>query len=477
MNPNILVIAPDDLGREYFRRYARLPLALQIQTPNIDKLAQRGVTFTRAYSCPWCSPTRACWMCGRLPNQHGIGSLAEGPNQPLLATELPLPRALKLATDGLYSCYGTGKWHLSDTVTRGGAYEHPVRCGFDRFEGHIRNLEQNETYQNFEGFIAEPAQDGASIRVKKLHVSEWSAKYYADRMVEWIKAQTGPWFGYYAANLPHTPYNRPPEGTYDAETYPLPNFAPTSINSNEGPTFFKAMVQNLDWIVGYLQREIPQDVLANTVVLFWSDNGTQGESFDSTAKTGIDLTPYLGANYQTRSKRTVYELGCNIPLIVSGPRITNPGRTSSSLISPADLFNTVIELAGGDLSAVPLPSGGTRVSTSFAQDLLAGTTSARTFVPLDLFGPNGPNVDCATSGSRALCYARYKLIKLTSTGTGGFPASTAGVPVAGCEFFDLLSDPNEQTNLIGTNPINLTGAAKTAYDAAVVQFTTAFSNT
>lgn len=475
MPRNILVFAPDDFGREYLRCYAKLPLSLQIQTPNIQRLAQSGVLFARGYSEPWCSPTRATWLAGRYANQTGIGSLAEGTNQPLLSTEVCLPSAIKTATSNAYITSGWVKWHLSDWASVGGAYEHPIRTGFDHWEGHLRNLDGGETYDSFEAFTADPAEDGDGVTVSKYQVNEWAPKYFADRCSAWIRAQTKPWLTYFAVNLPHTPFNRPPSYAYDTAKYNLPNYAPPAVNDASCPIYSKAMVQGLDWTLGYLLRSIPQATLANTTIIFWADNGTQSEAFDTLAKTGIDLTPYLGAGYAGKAKRTVYELGCNVPMIVAGAGVTNPGRTSQSLVSSADLFKTVIELVGGDYSLVPLPVGGTRPSISFAQDLLASTPSARTMLPLDLFGPNGPNVNCTTNGSRALVYTQYKLLKQNGTGVTGFPAGTAGVPVAGVEFYDLLADPNETVNLVGTNPINLTGATLAAYSLAVSDFTTAFS--
>jgi arylsulfatase A-like enzyme len=401
LNPNILHFAPDDIGREYWRIYNKLPAALQIDLPNITKFAQAGVTFLRAYSQPWCSPTRAAWLTGRYGNQTGIGSLAEGQNQPLLASEVCLPSAIKTSTEGLYRTGAFGKWHLSEWATRGGAYEHPIRTGFDHFEGVLRNLEAAESYDDFEAFTAIPASDGRTVQVKRYHVTEWAPRYFADRAGEWIRAQTGPWYCYFPVSLPHAPYNRPPEETYDTALYDLPDYAPPSAADPSVPTYFKAMSQALDWTFGYLLEQIPQAARANTVIILWSDNGTQSESFDTLAKTGLDLVPYLGADYTLKSKRTVYELGCNIPLIVAGPKVMKPGRTSSSLVAPADLFKTVIGLCDGDYSLVPFPSGGTRQSTSFLADLESGTPSARASVPIDLFGPNGPNVACTTTGSRA----------------------------------------------------------------------------
>lgn len=476
VNPNFLFFAPDDFGREYLSIYNRLPAELQVYTPNIQKLVQSGVTFTRAYSQPLCSPSRAAWLTGRGGWQTGVGGLAEGENQPLLSTEVCLPAALKTVSENLYACAGFIKWHLSDWTTRGGAYEHPIRCGFDYFEGHLRNLESGESYNSFEGFTAKPSTDGTSVQVDRYHVAEWAPKYYAERAGEWIRAQNSPWLVWFAVNLPHIPYNRPPSFAYDTDTYDLPGYAPASINANDTPEYFKAMVQGLDWDFGYLLQQIPQAQLGNTVVILWSDNGTQGESFDTLAKTGIDLTPYLGADYTTRAKRTVYELGVNVPLIVSGPKVTAPGRTSSSLISPADLFRTVIDLSGFDYADLPIDPDRTRISTSFAADLTAGTPSARTYVPVDLFSPNGPNVDCSTPGTRAIVQSQYKLIKKNSTGTGGFPANGAAA-VTGIEMYDVAADPKEQTNLLRGQPTNisLTTAENTAYLALQGVYATAFS--
>lgn len=480
MNPNILVIAPDDFGREYLRVYDRLPLNLQIPLPNISRMAQQGVKFTRAYSQPWCSPTRAAWLTGRGGWQTGIGSLAEGENQPLLNTEVCLPYGLKLATDYLYTTAAFGKWHLSEWTNRGGEYEHPARTGFDHFEGHLRNLDGGETYDQFEAFSCDAARDGGKIKFRRFPVNEWSPKWLGDRAAAWINEQIQPWFCYFAINLPHTPYNRPPSYAYDEDRYVLDAYRPATNGASSTPTYFKAMAQGLDWAIGNLLNQIPQNVRASTTVMLWSDNGTQGESFDTPTKTGIDLAPYLGSNYTLRSKRTVYELGVNIPLIVSGAKVSSPGRTSSALVSPADLFKTVIELAGGTYADVPLPPGGTRISTSFLPVLDESGAGTRTYVPVDLFGPNGPNVDCATAGSRAIVESQYKLLRLSNAlggvGVTGFPANGAAA-ISGIEMYDLSVDPNEQTNLLRGQPTNisLTAAQNTAYVALQATYATAFS--
>lgn len=472
--PNILLFIPDDLGREYIAQYNLLPEALTIPQPNLRSLIANGVKFTRAYSQPWCSPDRAALMTGRYGFKTGIGSLAEAENSPLLETEVCLPHALKIATDNDYACAAFGKWHLSAYTTRGGEYKHPITVGFDHFEGHLRNI---NSYFSWPAFRATKGRTG--VDVQRLIIEDWAPLWFAKRAVDWIKETgTRPWFLWFAMNLPHTPYHKPPDGTYDSSAYVLPNSGPATAVSPISPTFFKAMVQGQDYILGYLRQNIPQHILANTIIIWWSDNGTQAQSLDTTATTGVDLTPYLGAGYSTKVKRSVYELGVNVPMVVSGAGVTQPGRVSSSLISPVDLFKTVIELAGGTYADVPLPSGGTRDSISFADDITNDVDSDRYELLVDQFAPNGPNINATAIGDRALVYRDvanlrdYKLIRRLSTGVTGFPSAGTPAPVSGIEFYDLGNDPLELSNLIAAGYGGLSGAAQTAYDQAVVDYAT-----
>ena len=93
----------------------------EIRTPNIDRLASEGTLFTRAFaSNPVCSPTRATFLTGLIPSQHGVhcfltgGRLQVGPEARCTLDQFrSLPEVLR---DQGYSCGLVGKWHLGDNL-------------------------------------------------------------------------------------------------------------------------------------------------------------------------------------------------------------------------------------------------------------------------------------------------------------------------------------------------------------------------
>lgn len=467
MQPNILTILPDDCGKEQFRLFG--VGTSPAPTPNIARLAQSGVIFTRAYSQPWCSPTRAEMMTGSYGFRTGIGSLAEYNNQPLLNNEVCLPAALKTATGGAYACAEIGKHHLSSFQTGGhGELAHPIDMGFDYFTGTLRNLENGDDYYNWLCTTAERTARG--VQTAQARITQYAPSYQVDAALRWIARQTGPWWLHQTINLPHQPFDRPPSDLYDTTLYSLPSQAPPdgSVAATSRP-YYKAMIQAMDHEIGRLLSSMPQETLANTVVVLWCDNGTPANVVDAD-QNGL------------HAKRTVFELGCNVPLIVAGPGISGAGRTTSAIVKSVDLFRTVIELAGGDYSLVPTPAAHIRDSASFLPVLQASASTARTFAWLDLFGPNAPHINCSVNGSRAIAYSRYKLIKSATTGVT-FPSSSGGATNANDAFYDLQTDPNETFNLIGAGSPFVAGSvitltdvnptylgAKSAYDAAVSQY-------
>ena len=116
-NPNIIIIMADDMGFSDIGCYGS-----EIQTPNIDELAQSGVRFKQFYNSARCCPTRASLITGLYPHQTGIGHMT---NDPENATEdnygLPgyqgnlnkncvtIAEVLKISG---YQTFMSGKWHL-----------------------------------------------------------------------------------------------------------------------------------------------------------------------------------------------------------------------------------------------------------------------------------------------------------------------------------------------------------------------------
>jgi arylsulfatase len=138
--PNIILIMCDDVGYSDMGCYGS-----EINTPNIDALAQGGVRFTQFYNTARCCPTRAALMTGLYSHQAGIGHMMDDHSAKvgsaytgeLSKNAVTIAEALK--TTG-YSTYMTGKWHVTKvTNPKDASNKHnwPLQRGFDRFYGTI----------------------------------------------------------------------------------------------------------------------------------------------------------------------------------------------------------------------------------------------------------------------------------------------------------------------------------------------------
>lgn len=491
VRPNIIVWAPDDFGMDawhlFMDRYSPTmkydPTLGNIPTPNLDALVQRGVKFTRAYSQPFCSPTRAQWMSGRFGFKTGVGALVDANDQPLLDLEVGLPKGLKQATNYAYKCGAFGKWHLSNYSSMGGMASHPLTMGFDEFYGTQGNVDY-QGYYFFEGWHSKKTETGVEISMER--VDRYLPSWTIDKALDWIKRTPQPWFAYMPINLPHGPFHRPPAELYDTTKYVLPEdgqnvstaFATPTELQTSSRTFYSAMVQAMDTLFGQFLAGIPQDVLANTVVIVWSDNGSGGKEI------GGDLNG-------SKAKYSAFDLGVNVPMVVAGPGVSTPGRTTTALVSPSDLFATVVDIGQGSMGLVSTPPDhstgtftGNRNSTSFwnvCQDPAA--TPARTSLLIDKFAYNIPHLNASTIGLRAVVTLSggryYKLIRFNGSGTSftGLTEGPAGVwnpntRTDGDAFYDLQADEREDINYLRASgaPLTLNSDQAAAYNQAVSAF-------
>jgi arylsulfatase len=139
--PDIIVILVDDLG------FADLGcFGSEIPTPNLDRLASKGLRWGTFHTAPMCSPTRASLLTGLHPHAAGFGLVANAdPGYPGYVMELPddaltLPEILR---GGGYATAAVGKWHLSkeaDNHDGGNRHSWPLQRGFDRFYGFLEGF-------------------------------------------------------------------------------------------------------------------------------------------------------------------------------------------------------------------------------------------------------------------------------------------------------------------------------------------------
>lgn len=140
--PNIVYIVLDDSGFSDLGSYGS-----EIQTPNLDWLAENGLRYNNSHVTPVCSPTRAALLTGRNPHDIGMSTVANfdmGPEYPNKRGRI-YPEAGTIAEvlkEEGYNSYTLGKWHLapSHQLTPAGPYENwPLGKGFDRFYGILED--------------------------------------------------------------------------------------------------------------------------------------------------------------------------------------------------------------------------------------------------------------------------------------------------------------------------------------------------
>ncbi len=155
--PNVVVFLADDAGWGDFSHSGNR----QLSTPNIDSIAQGGVSLDRFYVCSVCSPTRAEFLTGRYHPRVGVQGVSKGYER-LNLDEKTIADALKAAG---YATGAFGKWHNGSQWPY-----HPMARGFDEYFGHTSGhwgeyfdplLEDNGKMVRTKGFIVDVCTDRA----------------------------------------------------------------------------------------------------------------------------------------------------------------------------------------------------------------------------------------------------------------------------------------------------------------------------
>lgn len=345
--PNVLVVLFDDVGWGDFGCYGG-GAAVGAPTPNIDRLARRGLLLTSCYSEPSCTPSRASLMTGRLPMRHGLLRPPMYGQPGGLDHEVTLAQLL---SDAGYVTQAVGKWHMGENVE-----SQPQHVGFDDFYGFLSvsdmytewrdpyffpeivySEERTRWVENlaFNKCFVHAARGGdleeveeVTIPVLSLLDDRW-AEYslgFIRRMAEPSPADRKPWFLYHCTRGAHF------------DNYPHQRF----LGASPAKHPYKDTILELDDIVGRLVAELEATgQLDDTLIFISSDNGPEMETWPDAA-----YSPFRSA------KGSTWEGGQRVPAIVAWPGMIEADRTSDGLFSQMDLFNTILHLAGAE-EAVP----------------------------------------------------------------------------------------------------------------------------
>lgn len=438
---SVLLVVLDDVGVEQFTAYGRGGAGTYgyPDTSDFTDWCAAGVKFTSAYGQQLCSPFRASLMTGRHPFRHGVSDIIRD-DEDAATTQGALPEsehtiARELRGRGFRTAC-IGKWHLGNTNV--GGREHPNRMGFDFYAGNLFNIDRTDN-QSVGGtdFPMGYLTFDATVQGKKRVVNRvYHTTYCANEAVRWIKDQGArPYFLYLPVYGIHVPItnsatlgsNTPPTALYNSGTW---SHAADVPNVGTQGTMHAAR-SHMEATIVEIQRVIDAVDLTTTLVIVTSDNGTD------TAILSNEVDPVNGAYSGSHAKNTPYEPGINVPLVVFGAGVVSGGRTYSKLVSVVDIFPTILDMLG--LPALD-PDEHTIDGVSFAA-VLRNTSSAavRDYAYAEWFQPIGaepsdtdPDAN-RTATEWAYVGERYVLLLNGISGEQ--------------EFYDLLLDPMQTTNL------------------------------
>lgn len=307
--PNVILILADDMG------FADLGITgSEIQTPNIDGLAQDGVMLSAMYNCARCCPTRASLLTGLYPHNAGVGHMGANLGTPAYQGFLRKDSATiaeHLRADG-YATLMSGKWHAAGDFDsnkidswRVGTPEHPtpMQRGFDHFYGIMDGAAH---------FFSPHCIFEDESRVDTINDDFYFTDAITDKAIGMIKgavADEKPFFLYLAHTAPHWPLHAPPEDIAKYENTYAKGWDQTRTARHEAMNgkgvlqqnwdisprdtdvhdwgdeknqdweaskmaTYAAMVDRMDQSIGRLIASLKQlGQFENTLILFLSDNG------------------------------------------------------------------------------------------------------------------------------------------------------------------------------------------------------------
>jgi arylsulfatase A len=315
--PNILLILADDLGIDGVGCYG----GLAYRTPHLDRLAATGVRFTHAYAQPLCTPTRLQLMTGKYNQRNWVAFGIMDPREKTMG---------HLMRDGGYKTCIAGKWQFF-------SYDPPDYPGAAERRGIGMKIEDAgfDAYSVWHAFHTEDKGSryaNPTVYQNGRFLEDTAGKYGEDIWVEFIadfmeQNRDQPVFACYTMALPHWPMVPTPHSK---------DWADPAKRLVEDVRHFKDMVEYMDTAIGRLLARLETMKLReNTLVLFFSDNGTDLRISSRTTNGVVQGGKGLNT-----------DRGIHVPLIANWPGRVQAGAVLSDLVDSTDFLPTIAEVAG-----------------------------------------------------------------------------------------------------------------------------------
>ncbi len=306
--PNVVVILTDDQG------WGDLSISgnENLDTPNIDRLANEGITLENFYVCQVCAPTRAEFLTGRYYPRTGVSGVSQGQGR-LNYDETTIADVFKEAG---YATGAFGKWHNGTQPPY-----HPNDRGFDEYYGFT---------SGHWGYYFSPPLDhnGQKVRGNGYVVDD-----FTDKAIEFIENnQESPFFCYVPYNTPHSPMMIS-ERFYGKFRNAVPEMRNRDPEKEDLMMTRAAlsMCENIDWNVGRILAKLQElEIDNNTIVIFFSDNGPNSLRWNG------DMKGRKGA---------IDEGGVRSPFFIRWPNEIPAGKSIEEISGAIDLLPTLADLA------------------------------------------------------------------------------------------------------------------------------------
>lgn len=397
---NIIFILSDDQGPWAAGCYGNP----EIRTPHLDRLAATGMRFDRFFcASPVCSPSRASFLTGKIPSQHGVHDwIREGNFGDRVATYLDGQIAYTdiLAKNG-WTCGISGKWHLGNSAL--------PQCGFSHWFVHEKGggpyndapMIRNSRLFNAPGYVTNVITDDAlSFIDQNAHHPFYLSVHYT--------APHSPWTGHpqdIVDSYDDCPFNSCPQEPIHPWAGGLTR---NNLGKRESLKGYFAAITAMDLDIGRILDKLEEKGLRDkTLVVFTSDNGFSCGHHGFWGK-GNGTWPL-----------NMYENSVRVPFIASHPGHIPQSSIQSAMCSAYDVMPTLLDY-------LDLPrEGHTLPGRSFLPSLLGQSDAGRDAIVIyDEYGP-----------TRMVRTTDWKYVHRHPDGPN--------------ELYDLINDPGECANRIG----------------------------